>query len=343
MKKRLSLEKPKIMSYLHHAYPLAIMSNHENFLPWFYNNYIQLYCNKNSSDSILPVNFYRYLDWSYYPLLDHQFLSRDLIPNLNIIDYVIHVLESDYYFYAYVNELYVPGRKAYQKYDFDHELLISGYDDINRTFIATSFIKGEYSDFEISFEEFEKAFANMTCSFEFMKLIRVIKPNVSNTHHFDPNAVMESLKDYLNSCSGNDRFTNQNYFNSKKIVFGMDVYSEIQSFIPRIKSEQLKPEINPFQILWEHKVIMQERFQYLLSQLSNPAAIEQLTIISTSYDRVVQKSDRIRLLILMYQKTKRESLLHNVLNELEQLEQLERDTITNWIDKHEKYAAEEEL
>src|SRR5690554_4043446 len=106
----LPLSKPPIIGYLHHAYPLSIMSACDNYLPWLHSNYIQLYCYKDFNDSACPLNFYLYQYNDNYPLLDMVSLTRtivDSICDIEIVQFIKNCIDNGYHFIAYVDEFYV--------------------------------------------------------------------------------------------------------------------------------------------------------------------------------------------------------------------------------------------
>ncbi|WP_127530189.1 hypothetical protein [Paenibacillus kobensis] len=334
MIKYLPIHKPEISGYLHHAYPLAVMSDHPSFIPWFYSNYIQLYTAKDLGGVPFYINFYRYLDWNNYQLLDHQYFDREVMPVDDIVEYVIHCIDLDYCFYSFVDEFYVPGRTPYQKVHFDHELMISGYDKTNRTFRASSFINGQYSDFSISFQDFKDAYQNNSLKYDYMKLIRVLKPNYSSTYEFDPSFVNEVLNDYLHARNSIDRYANFDLFHYKNMTFGIDVYRELQLYMNNCMIEGKTCDIYPFHILWEHKKVMAGRFRYMIELHHDSTIRDTLTQIAAAYEEVVNQSDKVRFMILMYRKTKRQKLIIDAENEILVMKEKEVDLISKWLETY---------
>ena len=45
--KKLPIKRPPIIGYQYFAYPLAVIFNYNDCLPWFYCNFIQLRCLKD--------------------------------------------------------------------------------------------------------------------------------------------------------------------------------------------------------------------------------------------------------------------------------------------------------
>ena len=123
MKKTLPIATPPVIGYLHHAYPLSILANWTAYLPWFYSNYIQLYCPQNLQNlrrnRTLKFNFYRRPDqrFSISPYLKVQFLDRDLIYNSSkdIVPFIVACIDKGYYVQPTVNEWFLSTSPAYQK------------------------------------------------------------------------------------------------------------------------------------------------------------------------------------------------------------------------------------
>lgn len=178
MIKKITIHEPKILGYLHHAYPLSVMPDHKDFESWFYSNYIQIFCYREFDGDACPINFYRYHDWSYYPLLDHQKIARQIVTRgMTMIEFIINSINMNYCVYTYVNEYHIPNRTPFQVYDSDHDILIIGYETEKEILHAVSFINGRLSEFEISFAVFNLAFDSVKMSFEYVSNIRLFKCN----------------------------------------------------------------------------------------------------------------------------------------------------------------------
>src|SRR5690554_868598 len=97
----LPLSHPPILGYLHHAYALSIMSTSESYIPWLHSNYIQLYCAKEFTDLICPLNFHLYQHYQNFPLLEIGALNRtivDSVANVNIIEFIKNSIDKNYHF-----------------------------------------------------------------------------------------------------------------------------------------------------------------------------------------------------------------------------------------------------
>ena len=75
MNRRLPFKTPKITCYNQHANLLAIISQTDDYLPWFYNNYFQLQFTNYMSNCISVIFLNR-----IYPQFGH------LIPNSNHLE-----------------------------------------------------------------------------------------------------------------------------------------------------------------------------------------------------------------------------------------------------------------
>ncbi|MDT9727180.1 hypothetical protein DUZ99_19645, partial [Xylanibacillus composti] len=335
--KRILIEKePKIRGYLHHAFPLSSMASHPSFLPWFYSNYIQLFCYKDLIGDACPLNFYRYHDWNYYPLLDNQYLKRDLLLDTSVTDFIKHAIESDYCIYTIANEYYIPGSEPYQKYDFDHCIMIYGYDSVQKKFHSINFNDNwEYSDFDISFEQFEKAIHHVGTKLSYAKQIRMFKPDLNVQFNFNLNFVIDMLQDYLNSCNRSDRFSV--YATDSRLIFGIQVYDEFFRYVEKLLNRKVESDIRPFHIIWEHKKVMLERIAFIKGQMNLTASqLTEIQIIEEAYKLVEEVANTIRIKMLKYLLTNRDSYLQGMLDEIKDLKNKEIPLIEKLIEFLEK-------
>ena len=163
--KKLPLGHPPISSYLFHAYPLSILAQENRYLPWFYNSHIQLFSFPGEELKFYthPFSTQHEICHLYYqacPLLDVQSIDRDtLTPSaVEFIRWIKDRIEQGYYVQIDVDFYDLPNKPHYQCSHFIHEVLISGYDDIEQVFSVSGYDeKGYYTTEPLSFAIVQKA------------------------------------------------------------------------------------------------------------------------------------------------------------------------------------------
>lgn len=132
----LPVSYPIVSTYPKHAIPFSILSQNQDFLPWFYSNYIQIKCSKTFMKNY-PSDafdfFTIYPEFYENPSLQSERLSNTTILNLqsDIIKFIIDCIDMGYYLYTHVNEYYLPNTHAFKKFNNPHAILIYGYNKTN--------------------------------------------------------------------------------------------------------------------------------------------------------------------------------------------------------------------
>ena len=123
---------------------------------------IQIYCFPKQN-RLLYSYFYLGLEPNpiqYMPFFDRQMVEMNFLKrNFSLIDFVIAMIDMDYYCFLILNEFYLPCKDSYQRQSFEHGVMVYGYDAEKQTIFISGYNKSHYFGFDtISFSEFEEAF-----------------------------------------------------------------------------------------------------------------------------------------------------------------------------------------
>ena len=335
MKKTLPIATPPVIGYLHHAYPLSILANWKAYLPWFYSNYIQLYCPQNLQNlrrqRTMKFNFYRRSDnrISFSPYLKVQPLDRDLIFNSpkDIVPFIRACIDKSYYVQPTVNEWFLPTSPAYQKRRLIHETLIYGYDKQN--FVGIGYNKqGNYAAYHIAFSELEQAImhADLTGHYDTDGL-RLFKYASQAKYNFDISLVREQLADLLYARNTSERF--RMLANPSDGAYGLATYQGLKSYIESFLHPPFSFDIRPTHILWEHKKCMVDRLKYMEVQ----GYLKSEYGFSTEYGELAQNTGMVRMMLLKFKITRSPGLIHRVLSNLDKIAGTEKILLQNLLDK----------
>jgi len=253
----LALSKPRITGFLHHAYPLSIVGNYNDYLPWFYSNYVQLICNTDYFEGINDhlIDFYFPNDPLFsFPCMECFAVKPEFFDNkIDIVPFMINSINKKCYVYTHVDEFFIPNRSAYNYKHFTHNILVYGYEKNN--FKVLGFDQNSnFTHTEVGFKEFSLGYENANYQLTILYNYNdYIKPK------FDINNLVRSLNDYkfsINSINGNG-------FLPENPVFGLNIYMQLDFYLRNVRESQQKIDIRPFHILWEHKKTMFDRIEYL--------------------------------------------------------------------------------
>ena len=149
MKKILPLPDIPTETLIYNASYSTVVSNIPTALDWQCINCLKLFIEEpnllNFPDVIridekTPL---RFVDKKYIKHSDYFTLISD---RENIIDFIRGEIDQGRHVYLYFEQYYVPGLAPYQKYFFDHDGIIYGYDDDSREFFMKTYTDNKKFD-----------------------------------------------------------------------------------------------------------------------------------------------------------------------------------------------------
>lgn len=321
----LPIGHPPIIGYLHHAFPLAILSRCEDYLPWFYSRYIQLHCPANLAAGPDPerkrkFNFYRPPGYDDAPAFGVSVtrLNRDLIlVNGQVIDFIRQAILSGRYVQVCVDEFEIPGKAAFQKRHLLHELFVFGFDDARAVVETLGFQNsGDFGSLEIACDNLQRAFCAGAKNNEYdPDGLRLFSVDEAVSYAFDIQAVLEGLEDYVLSQNTSERFR----LLAEPIdgVFGFATYRCLIEACSQLFSNPNWYDIRPLHILWEHKVCMLARIRYLERE-------EYLNVadgLGDLYAGIEMQARTLRMMMLKLRVSRDGAVLKRLIQKLELLAQ----------------------
>lgn len=322
---------PPVIGYLHHAFPLAIVSLNTRYLPWFYGQYIQLHCPENLSDGPdeerkRKFNFYRHPCYDDMPVpgLSVSRLHRDVVlAQGTIIDFIRRTVSAGMYVQISVDEFEIPGKKAYRKRHLSHELLVYGFCDQTQSVMTLGFnAMGDFGPLPVCYVDLVRAFE--TCTKDTVydpERLEVFQLDTKCPWVFDLQCVTESLDDYVHSRNSSNRF--RMIANPIDGIFGLATYD---SLIETYQKLDIHPEwfdIRPIHILWEHKKCMLARIQYLETE----GYLDLTAGFGKRYEMIEGEVRIARMMMLKVRVLKDVAILKRVLKKLQNLIHRERDIL----------------
>ncbi len=327
MQKILKLVEPPVKTYQFLAYPLSIILANKEAWPWFYSNFIQLY-----STNKFNITIHNHGEFDNYPWLSvTEWENERFACERQLIDSIIKSVENENYVYLFVDEFFIENTTAFQKDTYIHDILIHGYDDEKSIFYVSGFTKnGTYSFYTVSFESIMKATLTEKLTLHRkVTLLQYKKYRYDNytylSYHFDLNNIVEQLEDYLYNRNSSLRFRmNQNPNN---FLYGIQVYNVLRKQIERAQHTNNMGVI-PFHCIYEHKLIMRNRIQFLKEKLS-----VNLDIFLIWANELLNATLIIRNLTLKYEITNDKDVLTAIKKNIEEVEPKEYRLIVRLIQK----------
>jgi hypothetical protein len=321
----LPIGHPPIIGYLHHAFPLAILSQNENYLPWFYGHYIQVHCPSNLALGPDPArkrkfNFYRPPGYDDAPTfgLSVTKLSRELVlVNGRVIDFVRRAILLGKYVQVCVDEFDIPGKKAFQQRHLLHELFIYGFDDMDACVETLGFqSNGDFGKLKIGYDDLQRAFDAGEKNNKYdPDGLRLFSLDETVSYTFDIDAVLEGLEDYVLSQNTSERFR----MLAEPIggVFGCATYRCLIEACIQLFVHPEWYDIRPVHVLWEHKVCMLARIRYLEGE----GYLNVADGLGDLYATIEMQARTLRMMMLKLRVSRDTEILKRIIQKLEHLAQ----------------------
>ncbi|HEY0828013.1 MAG TPA: hypothetical protein VGE40_07960 [Bacilli bacterium] len=327
----LPLGQPPIIGYNYLSFPLSIMTNHEEYLPWFYSNYIQLCCSADFLEQgTMNFDFYNY-DFTVHPLpwLDIQRISRELIfaSYSDIKKFLMDSLDRGCYIYLFLDEFHLSHKTMHLSKHFYHDNFIYGYNDKEKMFNTVGFDKTRlFTNTLMPFSELDASFNGVEMIKDELNYIHLFRFNSNGQYDFDINLVIGLLQDFLQARNTSEHFSL--FKNPNKQAYGMDVYRCIIEYFENLTAGNITCDVRPFHILWEHKKCMMAKLIYMENRYQS----NDLQLIRQSYEEIEKASLVIRNVIIKYYATRNEKLILNNIEAIHKLMNRERELFSQLVD-----------
>lgn len=159
----LPISEPIIFTYSKYASMTSILSVHKECYEWTYLNFLELIYIR---DLVSHVFWYELREcnpdtvwtseWEMCPYLESCQFETSSIGYNDFIEFATNNINQGNYIYL---DLYAPAiNNFHNKFRGNHDLLISGYDTLNKKFICSDYFDTTFSTQEISFDEINSSF-----------------------------------------------------------------------------------------------------------------------------------------------------------------------------------------
>jgi len=301
-------EEPFTTTFTINASIVSVLLSDDRMHKWLLNNFIQINTFHN--------RYFDYYDFNFRncPYIDYQRIRKALLPDKEIISFIINAIENGLYICLVVNTKYIQAWN--RTFDMAHELFIYGCDTEKKIFyISSNFKYGKYSNSTCSFLELENSIAMNAQENDYWdKWLKnnlvLISFDKSEKPKFYIDRVKNSIQDYLSGTQIKNWYVNQFLWSKEEIdnrAFGIDCYKALHGYIDRaVDNHDLDfGWRQSFHFMWEHKKIMLTRIKYMIDN----EYLENFDI-ADEYEYVVNHAQMSLSLLLKYSICKDEKLLN---------------------------------
>ena len=334
-----------ITTYLHRSLPLCAILAYDKYIPWYFNNFIQVY-SFIDSNGYVEFNYIEPRDCYIEVVYDFN-LGYHLLKNeKSIIDFIIEKLNLEYYLIINVDEFYLPNKLQYRKEHFVHDSLIYGYDNETKQLKAIGFnqenlfteLVFDYSEFEIAFENGKLHYKNNAPYCEWAAIHLIKSKGFDGEYPFSITRFINEFENYLFSKSDLRRVYFLEHY-PEQVEYGFSIYDVLIENLQNLLEGKLTIDYRAIHLLSEHKKCLHDRLGYVISkyQLSG-----EITELHKQYLRIVEQWNDIRLQFLaqLFEELDTKSLSHgqksmlnNVINKINQAKETEYEILQKIIEQ----------
>jgi len=159
---------------------------------------------------------------------------------------IVDSVNKGFYIFVYLNRSYITNKEATAS--IDHQTLIYGYDLRKKVVLVSDNLNnGKYKRTEYKIEDVEKAYANLEENR--LSEILLFKKSDSCAYKFDVEFLKRELELYL-----------------KPECINIPETVAVNLEVVQFRIDNLEPDVRPFCIFYEHKIIMELRLKYLMEK-----------------------------------------------------------------------------
>lgn len=244
------------------------------------------------------------------------------------MDLIRRMLDSGFYIhYCGVDDYYLPGKSWYGLRHMNHDGVICGYDESDRTYsIAAYDINWIFSLMRIPQDCFAEGLKSCIERKEYGNLI-AYRVRKDATVALDEKMILRYLKEHLTNTV--DRFP----LNQEGTVTGLAVHDFVAMYVGKLRDGSLPVERMDWRALrpvWEHKRCMLDRLRAVEEKHGWAAEC------STEYAPLVEKANRLRMMYAMFHKNQKAGLLGKIEQGLLELREQENIILQKFVTQMEE-------
>jgi len=331
MRKELPLAEPPKKSHLFYALPLAVIMNTEDMWNWYYSEFIQMFTFRVGGNRELLLYNYGVTD-EYEPL---EILRANRYPlrlNEDLIKLYCMFIDNGYYPYMLCDDFHISTMDI--KIHRLHDIMIYGYDDIAKTFMAYAYNGAQLQKFNISYEDVLKAYYSNDID-ETFQLTQFYRKS-DKKYKLEFEKIKWHLLDYYEGVSTMERERPYSW-QKPYSVWGMKIYNELIDKYKYFKEKNEQVITSNIYCLYEHKRDMVNRIKYL----ANHSPFECTNEILVDFEKIMKEASllvnlNIKLNLKIDSSKNAEQDFLSIMSGLDKVHKLEKKAFEKYLNYNEK-------
>jgi hypothetical protein len=238
------------------------------------------------------------------------------------IEQIKGYLSQGNYIWGSYNERYISGKIPYQRYDYNHDYLLYGYDDEKGGFISAAYMSdGVYREFILPYSEYYQGIFQPHFTHHLLSILRF---NKEKTYELDLTLIREGLVAYLESRRADRRvMDNESTYGLESLKVLIDHFEKWNNI-----------DLRAARAYMEYRGLMYKRLKYL----------SEMKIISDdladAYLPTSSNAEKVYLLSIKHNMTGKTALKSKCIDYIQEAIDSDKKILPQVVSQIEQYLCE---
>ena len=325
------MNKKKILPFEEHPYSIAyhslaftmgiLQANAiEDITPYLCDRYINCYffLKPDGNRFITAINDV-WMSEGNIIIYERVDLSPDVYKTIygDCVDDFRKCIDRGGYVEGIYNEECIQGKKAFEKYYYEHEFFLLGYDDEKEHFISAGFLK------DSKFQIYTIPYDDMRKSIDTLKAPKIcynaMRYNIEAKFELNISKIIRELADYVNS-------TTSLSIDRRDRSFGIQAILDMADHFIDTSEKDNYIDFRYTRALMEHKFFMNMRVDYLIKK----GYVKDNNYLDAAQS-VYKMSEQIHMLALKYKIMPKQHIAGNIRKLIIEMQNIEIDYINGFL------------
>ena len=246
-----------------------------------------------------------------------------------LLECLAGAISDGFYVELNIDEFFIPGRPCFQKIHSVHDNMLIGQDPALRQFQIVGY-GSDYEVVSVGYGVIADAFQRVPWDQLSKRKLRFIRPTESaRARQGDLRRMVSYLRDYAGSAASfsSAEIKSANlYWRNRRFTgtWGLDSYAAFDAYIEGAVQKKEKLDLRATRTLWEHKVCMRSRIEFLEKEFLAQSAAP----LSSAYVAVEKLARLIRFQAYDYNVSEGRLDTTTVSGQLSQMQKAEKSILT---------------
>ena len=311
---------------------IAFCPNEAEFYNWFFMNYVQ-FASQTTFDygDWSPISFYIPMYYHKMPFIDIYRIKKSILiyNKIDLVDFIKINIDDNKYCDIEIDEFYIKGMDAFEKYHVEQYVTVYGYDNSEEILYIMGYNEDGRFFTTVNYIQFD--LASRDINHEGIIYLTFQEQSFAS-YLFDINIFVLQLEEYVKSNNISNRFK-QIYLEEREYSYGISVYDTILKDEINFNTFLCDERLSHF--LYEHKKIMNLSILFLYAR--NYINSKDFELHRDKTLKLEKEALVVRNLVLKNMIQPSERMVNRIIISLNRIREEEKHCILQLIDSIRKH------